>query len=291
MDNIRQISQLWSSSRVAEAFGVGVSSIKRWTDEGILESVKTVGGHRRYRLDALHRFAKERNLPPDALPPLDAIINPEWADSEELIETLLGELGEARTDVASRTIAGYLSRGSRSTEFLDLVVGGLLGRVGELWAQGKWTVEMEHRATYCVTEAIDRSRRPDPQLGPIVALSCPPGERHSAPLNMLRFVLSANGFRSDFLGADLPWESLEKAVIRQSPRLVLLSSRTEVPFNSPEFSRVVDVCRREGATVCVGGSWTIGWTARPRFVEPFGTLAEFELFLHSVTSEVERNSS
>ena len=26
-------------------------------DEGVLETVKTIGGHRRYRLDALHDFA------------------------------------------------------------------------------------------------------------------------------------------------------------------------------------------------------------------------------------------
>src|ERR1043166_9611056 len=42
--------ELWTSAEVARAFRVGVSSIKRWTDEGELESVRTPGGHRRYSL-------------------------------------------------------------------------------------------------------------------------------------------------------------------------------------------------------------------------------------------------
>ena len=63
--------ELWSSAEAARAFRVGVSSIKRWTDDGELESVRTVGGHRRYTLLALHRFANIRKLPADLLPPLD----------------------------------------------------------------------------------------------------------------------------------------------------------------------------------------------------------------------------
>src|SRR5437763_11312046 len=64
-------ADLWTSAEVAQAFRVGVSSIKRWTDEGELESIRTPGRHRRYTLPALFRFASIRSLPTDLLPPLE----------------------------------------------------------------------------------------------------------------------------------------------------------------------------------------------------------------------------
>src|SRR5215470_666395 len=63
--------RLWTSAEAARAFRVGVSSVKRWTDEAELESVRTPGGHRRYTLRSLHQFASARRLPIDLLPPLD----------------------------------------------------------------------------------------------------------------------------------------------------------------------------------------------------------------------------
>src|SRR3954447_22848974 len=63
--------RLLTSAEAARAVRVGVSSVKRWTDEAELESVRTPGGHRRYTLRALHQFAAARRLPTDLLPPLD----------------------------------------------------------------------------------------------------------------------------------------------------------------------------------------------------------------------------
>src|SRR6478752_2553590 len=67
---------LLTSADAARAFHVGVSSIKRWTDEGELESVRTPGGHRRYTPDSLHRFASIRGLSTELLPPLPNVAAP-----------------------------------------------------------------------------------------------------------------------------------------------------------------------------------------------------------------------
>lgn len=272
---------LWSSAEVAAAFGVGVSSIKRWTDQGRLESVKTVGGHRRYRLEAIYSFAAHEKLPTGNLPPLELEIDPETTTDEEIVSGLLEDLDAGRVDVAGRAISGYLARVSDPTGFLDRVVADLLLRIGQLWADGKWTVEKEHRSAYCIAEAIDRCRRPVPADGELAVLACPPGELHSVPLNMLRFVLAANGWRSDFIGADVPWESLHAAAVRQHPRLILLSSRSEVPFNSPEFGKLASACRKGGAIVCVGGSWARGGTRKSSPLKRFRTLGGFERWLRS----------
>lgn len=272
---------LWSSAQVAAAFGVGVSSIKRWTDQGRLESVKTIGGHRRYRLEALYAFARHEGLPTDALPRLELDIEPGTTTDEEVVEIMLTELDDGDVDLAGRTISGYLGRAADPIGFLDRVVGELLVRIGQLWASGEWTVEKEHRSSYCIAEAIDRARRPEPSQGPHALLACPPDELHSIPLNMLRFLLAGNGRRSDFLGADVPWESLQAAVVRRKPRLVLLTARSEVPFNSPEFMRFEEACRTSGATVCVGGGWARGGTVRNPGVRRFRTLSGFERWLRS----------
>lgn len=272
---------LWSSAAVAEAFGVGVSSIKRWTDRGRLESVKTIGGHRRYRLEAIYEFARQENLPTDGLPPLEVEIDPESMTDEEIVATILEQLEGGQVELTGRTISGYLGRVADTTGFLDRVIGEILLRIGILWAEGKWTVEKEHRSAYCIAEAIDRSRWPENADGGLALLACPPGELHSLPLHMLRYVLSTNGWRTDFIGADVPWDSLDAATVRQRPDLVVLTSRSEVPFNSPEFSRLVSSWLGAGTVTCIGGGWARGGAKKTDAVRRFRSLAGFERWLRS----------
>lgn len=48
-----------STAKAAKALGVGVSSIKRWVDKGVIPATKSPGGHRHISLDALIRFSEE----------------------------------------------------------------------------------------------------------------------------------------------------------------------------------------------------------------------------------------
>ena len=41
--------KLMTTKEAAAQLGVGTTTIKRWSDEGVLPCVKTAGGHRRYR--------------------------------------------------------------------------------------------------------------------------------------------------------------------------------------------------------------------------------------------------
>jgi excisionase family DNA binding protein len=40
--------------------GVGLSTVKRWADQGLLPHVRTAGGHRRFERFALERFLREQ---------------------------------------------------------------------------------------------------------------------------------------------------------------------------------------------------------------------------------------
>ena len=63
--------ELLSSQKAAAILKVAVSTVKRWTDEGLLPCVKTAGGHRRYALSDLKRFSFLQGGIADEIPMMD----------------------------------------------------------------------------------------------------------------------------------------------------------------------------------------------------------------------------
>ena len=259
--------RLWTSAEAASAFRVGVSSIKRWTDDGLLESVRTPGGHRRYTLKALHRFASSRRLPVDLLPPLAA--EPQAPDITLYEALVRGDTEAVRTLVAP----------AQQASFLDHVVAVAVREIGDRWALGECSIADEHRASAILIEAIDRLRPPIAQTGRLALLACPPGERHVLPLHLVRLVLEWAGWRTELIGADVPWESVLDAVDRASPALVAFTSRSATPFQTSEFSRLVAACGERGTTVVVGGEWARGGGRVARGYPRFRSLRGFERWL------------
>src|SRR5262245_45943753 len=199
---------LLTSAEAADALQVSVSSLKRWTDEGALQSVRTPGGHRRYTPEALHAFAASRGLPTAGLPPLPPQPPPVRGGNVTLYHAL------ARGD--GRAVRRLLDPPQRSpahaAEFFDRVVTTALHEVGERWEQGTLTVDREHRASHLLSEALDRLRPPTPADGKLALLACPPDEWHELPLRMVRLILEWSGWRTELLGAALPWADAQHAV-------------------------------------------------------------------------------
>lgn len=52
--------QLLTPSEVAKLFRVDPKTVTRWAKAGKLSSIRTLGGHRRYRADEVHRLLRER---------------------------------------------------------------------------------------------------------------------------------------------------------------------------------------------------------------------------------------
>src|SRR5436190_21573315 len=121
--------ELWTSAEVARAFRVGVSSIKRWTDEGELESVRTPGGHRRYSLPSLYRFASIRSLSLHELPQLEQGFLFEDIPPEADL-TLLDALVGGDAVAVSQIVTPHVARTVQRAAFLDRVVGDPLRELG-----------------------------------------------------------------------------------------------------------------------------------------------------------------
>lgn len=277
---------LLTSTDVAQALGVGVSSVKRWTNDGKLQSMRTAGGHRRYALEAVHRFARERGLPTESLPRLESERpRTEPGDSAQIRDALLDALQTGDTAEASALIGWSLARLADRSSFLDRVVGETMRLIGEGWAAGSWTVDQEHRASHIVAAVLDSVRPKErAERTRVAILGAPPGELHDLPLRMVRLVLEWNGWSTDYYGADVPWSALDHAVARGRAALVALTARTSTPFESAEFRILVRECQARGIRIAAGGEWARGGARRELGYARLRTLHGFERWLEVETA-------
>ncbi len=274
---------LWTSAEVARAFRVGVSSIKRWTDEGELEAVRTPGRHRRYTLPALYRFASIRSLATELLPLLD---------QTELFEeipppadtTLFDALVNGDAEAVRSLVVPHVDTLVQKAAFLDRVVGDSLREIGVRWERGNVGIDEEHRASNLVAEALDRLRPRSTRGGKIALLACPPGEWHDLPLRLVRLVFEWSGWRTELSGAQLPWASARAAIERATPAILAFSARSSEPFHSADFEQLVQECRDRHVTVITGGEWARGGTGGDKGYFRFRTLRGFEKWLRAYQS-------
>jgi methanogenic corrinoid protein MtbC1 len=271
-------AHLWTSAEVARAFRVGVSSIKRWTDEGELESARTDGGHRRYELSSLYRFARIRNLSTDYLPPLEQndLFDPIPPPADlTLLEAMLSGDAQAIRTLVTPQVKSAIQRAT----FFDRVVGAALREIGNRWERGELGVDEEHRASHMIVDAIDRLRPAAPRGGPLAVLGCPPDEQHDLPLRLVRLLFEWHGWQTEFAGAQLPWDAACNAVRRSRPRLVAFSARSRDPFEREEFDELLAVCRDHRVIVITGGEWARGGGGGDDGYLRFRTLRGFEKWL------------
>ncbi len=52
--------ELLTPGEVAELFGVNPRTVARWADDGQLDAIKTLGGHRRYRAGDVRRLLERQ---------------------------------------------------------------------------------------------------------------------------------------------------------------------------------------------------------------------------------------
>ena len=271
-------NRLWTSADAARVFRVGVSSIKRWTDEGELESVRTPGGHRRYTALSLHRFASIRGLPMEGLPPMQLAVAEIPAPADV---TLYQALANGDAAAVWRLVNPPVESLPKRATFLDRVVGDALREIGHRWERGDLGVDQEHRASNLIIDCIDRLRPAVEREGPLAILACPPDEWHDLPLRLVRLVFEWSGWRTELLGAALPWTALRHAIELWRPSIVGLSARSGDAFQQRAFDQLLEYCKERRTHVIVGGEWARGGSGAVDGYLRFRTLRGFERWLRT----------
>jgi MerR family transcriptional regulator, light-induced transcriptional regulator len=118
------------------------------------------------------------------------------------------------------------------TVLRDVIVP-YLRDLGDRWRTGEVTVGQEHYASNLVrARLLSLAQGWGQGAGPRVVLAAPPGEQHDLGLIVCGLVLSRQGLRVVFLGADSPIDTLITTVRTVRPALVLLSTVTPAAFDA-----------------------------------------------------------
>ncbi|MFN7967025.1 MAG: hypothetical protein U0V87_15190 [Acidobacteriota bacterium] len=281
---------VWASPReVAESLGVSESSVKRWCDDGRLDTERTAGGHRRIAVAEALRFARSSNL---------SIMHPEILGLAGIASTLSRssvlptDLGDALFELLQRDEAGAAQRlafaafaeGHSIASLCDGPLRSSLARIGELWKQSPEGIVAEHRAVDICYQLMARLRNalPDPDSDALVAVGgAPSGDPYLLPSAMAAAVVHECGVLARNVGADTPAEALIAAIVRYKAQMVWISVTREGAdeIAPPYIEAVRRAARDHGALVIAGGR-----ALSPRAVRPgeglhlFATMAELASF-------------
>lgn len=118
-------------------------------------------------------------------------------------------------------------------EAIERVVIPFLEDLGDRWEEGSLSVAHEHFASGLLRRrltALVHRHELLPVQGrrrPRAVLACPPGERHDLVLLCFALLLGEHGWRTTFLGADTPIDSVAQTARRaDADAVVIASTRT-----------------------------------------------------------------
>ena len=151
--------------------------------------------------------------------------------------------------------------------------------VGQRWAQGDYLVAEEHAVTAAIETVISLlvGMFDQPVDGDLVVIATAEGDEHSLPARAVSAHLLFQGYRTMFLGADLPGDQLSQFLETEAPAVLVLSAAMSTHLLG--VRSVVEAAHDAGIPVVVGGKafgpdgvWaqSVGadaWVSRLRDVE------------------------
>ncbi|MBL7258408.1 cobalamin-dependent protein [Actinoplanes sp. LDG1-01] len=170
-----------------------------------------------------------------------------------MVDEFLQLVGDGDEYGAVELITELHDSGVPAERLMIDVIGGAQTRVGELWAANEWSVAREHAAT-AISEralaALALRTNVKPTRGR-VTIACVDGEWHALPTRMLAEMLRLDGWRVDFLGANVPGPHLISHLHQTGPDVVALSCM--IATRLPRAHAAITACRTAGIPVIAGG--------------------------------------
>lgn len=236
------MDEILTPKQVAQALNVSESSIKRWCDRGVIESLKTGGGHRRISIDSLMAFLESTNrkvtdplaigMIPGSKMGLKAkstvlevtrSFTKEEQTKRQMFENALirGDERECR-----KILIYWYSARETFAAVADELIATTFRNIGDLWKNGSIEIFQERRGCEIVSRLVQEFRRlilePLPNSPKAIGASAS-GDHYSIPGQLVEVSLREAGWHATNLGSNLPFETILEAVRHEQPRLVWIS--------------------------------------------------------------------
>lgn len=287
---IKPISPGVSPRRVADALGVSESSVKRWSDQGLLTTQKTAGGHRKLVLADVLRFVREHGYDvgkPEllGLPPR---LPARAGTTTDTRAQLLAAMVEGDGDAVRRILVGLFVRGVPLTDVFDQVLAPALHQVGDQWEHGTVRVFEEHRAIGLVQRALHEVRRLLPRRtgkrasGAVATLG---GDPYTVAITMAELTLGELGWTATNLGPNTPAHTIVEAITALRPRVLGLGINwvDDVPAFNAAYAAIADCARAHRTAIVIGGpAATATLRAEIRFAACCASMRELADFCASL---------
>lgn len=232
---------MYSIKAVAQATGLTVETLRAWERRyGVVAPNRDSSGRRVYRPEDVLRLrrlreATERGHPIGRLAGL----------SDERLARLLDEAPDRRARATSNAFverildAAQRFRSAECEQTLTLAIAmlppqqlvadvlqPLLREIGERWHRGELAISQERLVSTTVRrhlglmlDAYDRSARRPP-----IVFATLPGERHELGLLMTAMLCASRGFRTHYLGPELPAAEIARFACEVDAAVVALSA-------------------------------------------------------------------
>ncbi len=276
----------YSVGAAAGRLGVAPETLRSWGHRyGLVPSLHTAGGHRRYTATDLARLVSMQHLIGQGISPARAARSVLEMDPEQPVTpvpeqeprrrggpggrvlAVPGGSAEARglARAASRLDAQAINdilsdalatRGALSV--WDEVLRPVLVATGARWARTSTGIDVEHVLSETTLEALRAHRacqlRPHP--GRPVLLACSPEDMHVLPLHIIAAVLAERRVPVQLLGARVPHAALLSALRRTNASAVFVwrqrpidAAALELPTTRPPLTLIVGGPGWQGVTL------------------------------------------
>jgi excisionase family DNA binding protein len=227
------MKQSYSTKELAKMWDVSESTIKRWSDAGMLRCRKTIGGHRKFELEDVIEFQNQCDLAKkeaaekgkaECSGELKRLLNE--SDFQGLASCYRQAALAGQAVLVSSLLCQYNQHGFSLATIGEQIIKPAMHEVGEMWRTGKIRVLDEHLATLSTMEALtDLHEQVAKNASPdrLAIVGCSEGELHQLASILVRDILEAEGWKVVYLGSHTPLFSFAEAINRFKPQLVCIS--------------------------------------------------------------------
>ncbi|WP_010585743.1 MerR family transcriptional regulator [Schlesneria paludicola] len=262
---------LLSPKSAALALGVSESSVKRWCDRGLIETIRTAGGHRKIATGEIIHFAQKHGSLLAA--PERMVLSLPAVSAETSIADTATQFAEhllAGDALAVRQILiGRFLRKEPLSLLFDNLITVAFRIIGARWSCSSADVYQERRGCSIVLDVFQELKeylRPGlPRQFAIGATTT--DDHYEIPSAMAELVLRTQRYQTQNLGTAIPFHSLAKAVKDLQPQLFWLSAShiaDEADFIKG-FEKLSSACSENETALVVGGR-ALSDAIRPRLV-------------------------